>query len=284
MTEPHISDAIRAEDSSESERKIRVLSVWTSVRHASPEGSTERSEEIDCVATIGMQRHCRVSANAFSSPAGSSWPTVANAWYSSQMNTAGRRSRPGRRAASTGRRSSACIHAFLSSTPMARARAGFAPAGMLSARILPWSISCASGGSRRRSPGMGRTSGILPGRSGVRRGISSGGGGQNTPATSGWSKSERKTLMPSTIEVRSLASSTDQSWTYHRSMASTCSASSLPAPLRGRLHLVRDAEFFELRPKLASRAAMRTLAVPGTGSQSQLLEGLGMERSWRRRG
>ena len=45
-------------------------------------GGTERSEEIDCVATIGTQRHCRVSANAFSSPAGSSWPTVANAWYS----------------------------------------------------------------------------------------------------------------------------------------------------------------------------------------------------------
>ena len=48
------------------------------MRQASPPGSTE----IDCVATIGMQRHCRVSANAFSSPAGSSWPTVANAWYS----------------------------------------------------------------------------------------------------------------------------------------------------------------------------------------------------------
>ena len=45
---------------------------------------------LDPAATIGMQRHCRVSANAFSSPDGSSWPTVANAWYSSQMNTAGR--------------------------------------------------------------------------------------------------------------------------------------------------------------------------------------------------
>ena len=91
MTLPHISEAILAEDSSESDRKIRVRSVWTSVRQASVPDSTERSEEIDCVATIGMQRHCRVSANAFSSPAGSSWPTVANAWYSSQMNTAGRR-------------------------------------------------------------------------------------------------------------------------------------------------------------------------------------------------
>ena len=69
MTLPHISEAILAEDSSESERKIRVLSVWTSVRQASVPDSTERSEEIDCVATIGMQRHCRVRANAFSSPA-----------------------------------------------------------------------------------------------------------------------------------------------------------------------------------------------------------------------
>ena len=90
MTLPHISEAILAEDSSESERKIRVLSVWTSVRQASVPDSTERSEELDCVATIGMQRHCRVRANAFSSPEGSSCPTVANAWYSSQMNTAGR--------------------------------------------------------------------------------------------------------------------------------------------------------------------------------------------------
>ena len=59
MTLPHISDAILAEDSSESDRKIRVRSVWTSVRQASVPDSTERSEEIDCVATIGMQRHCR---------------------------------------------------------------------------------------------------------------------------------------------------------------------------------------------------------------------------------
>ena len=91
MTLPHISEAILADDSSLKDRKIRVRSVWTSVRHASVPDSTERSEEIDCVATMGTQRHCRVSANAFSSPDGSSWPTVANAWYSSQMNTAGRR-------------------------------------------------------------------------------------------------------------------------------------------------------------------------------------------------
>ncbi len=59
-------------------------------------------------------------------------------------------------------------------------------------------------------------------------GSSSGGGGQNTPATSGWSKRERKTLIPSTIEVRSLASSADQPLSYHRSMASTRSLYSPP--------------------------------------------------------
>jgi len=85
MTVPHISDAIFADASSDSDRKIRVRSVCTSVRHASPEGSTERSEEIDWVATIGTHRHWRVSANAFSSPDGSSCPTVANAWYSEQI-------------------------------------------------------------------------------------------------------------------------------------------------------------------------------------------------------
>ena len=45
---------------------------------------------------------------------------------------------------------------------MARASAGFAPAGMLSARTLPPSISSLSGGSRRRRPGTGRTAcGVL---------------------------------------------------------------------------------------------------------------------------
>ena len=50
-----------------------------SVRHASELPSTERSELMDCVATMGITRHCRVRANAFSSPLGSSSPTLANA-------------------------------------------------------------------------------------------------------------------------------------------------------------------------------------------------------------
>ena len=49
---------------------------------------------------------------------------------------------------------------------MARPSAGFAPAGMLRARTRPPSISSASGGSRRRRPGMGRTAcGVLVRRS-----------------------------------------------------------------------------------------------------------------------
>ena len=56
--------------------------------------STDRNEEMDWVATIGMQRHCRVRAKDFSSPDGSSSPTEANDWYSSQMNTAGQKYRP----------------------------------------------------------------------------------------------------------------------------------------------------------------------------------------------
>ena len=78
-TWPHSSLAIWAEASSLSDRKIRVRSVCNSARHASDDPNTARNEEIDCVATIGMQRHCRVSAKDFSSPDGSSSPTEAKA-------------------------------------------------------------------------------------------------------------------------------------------------------------------------------------------------------------
>ena len=44
---------------------------------------------MDWVATMGMTRDCRVRAKAFSSPAGSSSPTDAKLWYSSQRKTAG---------------------------------------------------------------------------------------------------------------------------------------------------------------------------------------------------
>ena len=77
MTEPHISDATRADASSESDRKIRVRSVWTSVRHASPEGSTERSEEIglrgddrDAAALPGSARNAFLVARRVVLPDG----------------------------------------------------------------------------------------------------------------------------------------------------------------------------------------------------------------------
>ena len=63
----------------------------SSVRQASPPRVALRSEATDWVATIGITRLCLVRAKLFSSPAGSSSPTVANCWYSSQTNTAGRK-------------------------------------------------------------------------------------------------------------------------------------------------------------------------------------------------
>ena len=59
-TWPHMSLAILALASSLRDRKIRVRRVWSRVRQASPPWTTERSEEIDWVATMGMQRLCRV--------------------------------------------------------------------------------------------------------------------------------------------------------------------------------------------------------------------------------
>ena len=57
-----------------------------------------------------------------------------------------------------------------------------------------------------------------------------GGGGQKRLATPGWSKSERKTLIPSTIEVLRFTSSAVQSFRYHRSIAPTVSGSPRPIP------------------------------------------------------
>ena len=68
-----------------------MRSVCKRARQASEVPRTDRSEDMDWVATMGMTRHCRVRANAFSSPEGSSSPTEAKDWYSSQMKTAGRK-------------------------------------------------------------------------------------------------------------------------------------------------------------------------------------------------
>ena len=107
---------------------------------------------MDCVATIGTSRHCRVSANAFSSPLGSSSPTVAKLWYSSHRTWAGRKTRCGDRCMCAGRRSRVCSQACLSMTPTARASAGLVPAGMFSAMTVPDSMASSSGGSCRVTP------------------------------------------------------------------------------------------------------------------------------------
>ena len=78
--------------------------------------------------------------------------------------------------------------------------------------------------------------------------------------------------MPSTMEVRSLGSSAIQSFRYQRSIASTCSLSSLPAP--PSLSSVSNGT-----PSSASRfrnpGSSRQVAfsVPATGSQAQSSRG-----------
>ena len=86
---PHISEAALDVSGSAEVRNTRVRNDCNSVFQASPRVALFR-EEIDCVATIGTTRDWRVRGNAFSSPCGSSSPTTANDWYSSQTKTAGR--------------------------------------------------------------------------------------------------------------------------------------------------------------------------------------------------
>ncbi len=60
-------------------KKSFVRKHWSSVRQLSSPPSADRSELMLCVATMGISRACRDSANARSSPVGSVSPTVANA-------------------------------------------------------------------------------------------------------------------------------------------------------------------------------------------------------------
>jgi hypothetical protein len=73
---PHNSLAVRAEKSSESDRKILVRNVCRSVRQLSP-GRAERRELTLCVAMMGMHFGWRERLKNFSSPVGSFSPTVA---------------------------------------------------------------------------------------------------------------------------------------------------------------------------------------------------------------
>ena len=204
--------------SSAIDRKMRERSVCSSARHDSPSPSTDRSDEMLCVATIGMQRDWRVRANAFSSPAGSSSPVVTNDWYSSQMNTAGRKYFFGFSFIAFGRSSSVDSHADFSITPAARASAGFVPPGMFSASTFPVSIVSSSGGIRRlRSASV----------------ICSGFFGQKTRATRGSTKIPRNTDIPSTIDERSFSSRPIQSFLYHWSIFAFSATSSSVGPFTG---------------------------------------------------
>ena len=111
---------------------------------------------------------------------------------------------------------------------MARASAGFEPAGMLRARTFPVSISSSRGGRcrriRRDSVG-GRPSAFsssLPPSSPDSRGFcappsssfTGGAFGQKMGATSAMSNRDRKLEIPSTHEVRNFGSSFIQSCSY----------------------------------------------------------------------
>ncbi len=87
---PQSSAAVRAVNSSLVARNSFVRKHWSSVRQLSSPGSADRSELMLCVATIGISRAWRDSANVRSSPVGSVSPTVAKAWYSSQTNSRSR--------------------------------------------------------------------------------------------------------------------------------------------------------------------------------------------------
>ena len=93
---------------------------------------------------------------------------------------------------------------------MARASAGFEPAGMLRARTFPLSISSSRGGRCFQIPPS--SLGSHWGRSASS--FTGGAWGQKMSATSSMSNRDRKLEIPSTHEVRSFGSSFIQSWSY----------------------------------------------------------------------
>ena len=130
MTSPQSELAVSAEESSASDRMMRVRSVWSSARHASDWPSTARRNEIDCVATMGIQPRLPRQCERLLVAGGDPPPSVRKLWYTSHRNTAGLHSRDGRRAISAGRRSRVWSHACYSITPTARESTELVPAGM----------------------------------------------------------------------------------------------------------------------------------------------------------
>src|SRR6267154_2825910 len=208
---PHSSLAILAEKSSDNARKIFVRKVCSKVRHVSP-GRVVFNELMLCVATIGMHLACLERVKNFSSPLGSFSPTVAKCWHSSHTKTTGRHTLFGSAEMWGMRFKTARWKSILSITPMARANPGFILTGKFSATILPCSSRVAIGGR-----GFRPDTSVSPFRY-------SSTGGQKVFFTRGLSSNkERKTEMPSTMELCSFLSRFFQSPLYQRLTESSCS-------------------------------------------------------------
>ena len=124
------------------------------MRQLSSPGSADRSELMLCVATIGISRACRDSANVRSSPVGSVSPTVANAWYSSQTNSRSRHTRVGIAPRSAGSAAGRRAGSRASASRPGRAPGrGSCPTGKFSASTRPVSSRSSSGGSGSRCAG-----------------------------------------------------------------------------------------------------------------------------------
>src|SRR5712692_8026435 len=137
---------MRAEKSSESERKIFVRNVCRRVRQVSP-GCADFNELMLWVATIGMHFDCRERLKNFSSPVGSFSPTVAKCWYSSQIKNTWRKYCSGWASIWGTRFNTARSKSSFIITPMALAKPGFMPMGKFNAQTLPVSINQENEGS-----------------------------------------------------------------------------------------------------------------------------------------
>ena len=170
-------------------------------------------------------------------------------------------------AAAAGQPSSVWSHACLSSTPTARDSAGLVSAGMFWHSTLPLSITSSRGGSRRVTAAVSASAedGGADGPAGEPACSLAGLGGQKVAATSGRSKTERKTLRPSMMLERSFASMVSQSCAYQRFTASSRSRRAGSAGARP-VDLERDSQLRQRR-RAVHRAGLSSHAGarPGSG-------------------
>src|SRR5208283_2809195 len=137
---------MRAEKSSERDKKIFVRKVCRRVRQDSP-GSADLRELMLCVAMMGIHLGCLDKLKNFSSPVGSLSPTVAKCWYSSQRNNTCRKYPSGFFSMRGTRLSTARSKSSFNITPRALARPAFMAIGKLRLHKLPFSMSHASEGN-----------------------------------------------------------------------------------------------------------------------------------------